>query len=73
MLVTDFTNPIFIILKLFVIVGLGVYLIFAFVIIRQTQIMANTVKLPFEIFIKLLALLHFIFAISILVLSVLYL
>lgn len=63
------SNPIWLILKIFFIVGLSVYAIFALVVIRQVQIMTGTVKLPFELPVKLLALIHFIFAIAILALA----
>jgi hypothetical protein len=62
--------PVWIILKLFSIVGLLVYSIFAFVVVRQTQIMTQTVKLQLEIVIKFLALLHFLFALGLLIFAI---
>ncbi len=59
--------PVWTIVKIFFLVGLSVYLIFAFVIIRQTQIMTNTIKLQFEWIIKILAVIHFLLALGILV------
>lgn len=53
--------------KIFFTIGLLVYLIFAFVIVRQVQIMTETVKLSFEFPIKILALIHLFFALSILI------
>lgn len=59
------------VVKIFFIVGLSVYLIFALVIMRQIQIMSETVKLQFELPIKILGLAHFLFALSLLVFSIL--
>jgi Family of unknown function (DUF5657) len=63
-------EPIWLILKVFFIIGLSVYSIFAFVVIRQTQIMTSTVKLQFEGIIKLIALIHFVFAICLLIVAI---
>lgn len=57
---------IWIVVKIFVIVGLFVYLIFALVIVRQIQIMSDTVKLEFDTSVKILALVHLVFALGLL-------
>ena len=54
------------ILKIFFIVGLSVYLIFAAVVAKQIQIMSNTVKLSFELPIKILGIVHLLFALALL-------
>jgi hypothetical protein len=58
------------IVKLFFIVGLSVYLVFALVVVRQIQIMSDTVKLSFELPIKILGLLHLLFALFLLVFTI---
>ena len=63
----------YLLLKIFFIVALSIYLIFALVVMRQTQIMSNTVKLGFELPVKLLAILHFLFALGTLVFAFLVL
>ncbi len=55
------------IVKIFFIVGLGVYLIFALVIVQQVRIMSDTVKLSFELPIKFLSVIHLIFALALLI------
>ena len=52
-----------IIIKILLLVVLGLYGIFAFVITRQVKIMTDTLVLGFEGIAKLLALLNLIFAI----------
>ena len=58
------------IVKLFFIIGLAVYSIFALVIVRQTQIMSTTVKLDFELAIKFLATLHLLLALGLLLFAI---
>ena len=59
------SDQILFLVKLMVLVFLGVYVIFAIVIVRQVGLMTKTVKLGFEPFIKILALLHLIFALGV--------
>jgi hypothetical protein len=53
------------IVKIFVLFGLGLYLIFALVVIRQVQLMTKTIKMNFEVPVKFLALTHLLFAIAV--------
>ena len=59
--------PIWVALKIFFVIGLAVYSIFALVVFQQTKIMSKTVGLSFELPIKILALLHLAFAIGLLI------
>ena len=58
------------IIKIFAIVGLSVYLIFALVVVRQIEIMSQTVKLNFELPIKTLGIIHLLFALGLLVFAI---
>lgn len=53
------------IVKIFVLFGLSLYLIFALVVIRQVQLMTKTIKMNFEAPVKLLAIIHFLFAVAV--------
>jgi hypothetical protein len=55
------------IVKIFFVVGLAVYLIFALVIVQQVRIMSDTVKLSFELPIKILSIIHLLFALGLLI------
>ena len=66
-------TPLWAIVKIFFIIGLAIYLIFALVVIRQSQIMTDTVKLQFETPIKILALIHFLFALGIFIFALIIL
>ncbi|HSX48990.1 MAG TPA: DUF5657 family protein [Candidatus Saccharimonadales bacterium] len=66
-------TSIWLIVKIFFIVGLAVYLIFALVIVRQIEIMTQTVKLEFELPIKILGILHLIFALVLLIFALIVL
>jgi len=59
--------------KIFVIIGLSVYTIFALVVVRQIQIMTETVKLNFELPIKILGIIHLFFALGVLIFSIIVL
>ncbi len=57
---------IWIVLKIFFIVGLTVYLIFAVVIVKQVRIMNQTLDVGFNNTLSAISFLHLIFAIGIL-------
>ncbi len=61
------------VVKVLVIILLGIYIIFSYVIIRQVQLMTDTLVIGFEKQLKFLALLHFLFAIAVLIFSILVL
>lgn len=50
-------------LKIGALILFGIYIVFAFVILRQAKIMTDTLQLGLEFFIRFFALLHFILAI----------
>lgn len=50
------------IVKIFFMIGLAVYLIFALVVVQQVKIMSNTIKLSFEFPIKILSIIHLLAA-----------
>jgi len=54
---------IWIVIKIFSVVILGMYVIFAFVITRQVKVMTDTLTLGFESVAKFLSFFHLIFAI----------
>lgn len=49
------------------------YAVFAFILIRQVELMGRTVKNPLTPFLMLLAFLHFIAAIAVLILAIILL
>ena len=49
--------------KIFVLFALGLYIVFAFVVIKQVSLMTRTVEVGLEGFIKLIAWAHLIFAV----------
>lgn len=50
----------FSVLKVFTLTLIAFYAIFAFIVIRQVDLMGKTVKVPLTSFLKLLATLHFL-------------
>ncbi|OGG11721.1 hypothetical protein A2Z00_01265 [Candidatus Gottesmanbacteria bacterium RBG_13_45_10] len=61
--------PVFLILKLFVLLGLTIYAIFAGVIVRQERLMADVLEESFEPVLRFLVLVHFLAAIGLLILA----
>lgn len=57
--------PILAIGKIFVLIALAIYIVFALVVVRQVKLMTSTIEVGFEFFIKLIAWAHLIFAIFI--------
>jgi len=55
--------------KVFVLIGLGIYIIFAIVVVRQVQLMTDTLVVGFEQFVRLIALAHLLFALGVFVLA----
>lgn len=48
--------------KIFVLFALTLYIVFAFVIVRQTKIMTETLEIGFEQLIRMIAFVHLLFA-----------
>lgn len=61
------------IIKFFVIIALGLYIAFALVVVRQVQLMIDTVEVGFEGSLRLLAVIHLLFAISVLIFALIIL
>jgi hypothetical protein len=72
MQIIDFNTPsiIWTIVKIFFIVGLFVYFVFAAVVVRQIDIMTKSIKLQFELPIKILGLIHLLFALGLLIFTI---
>lgn len=61
------------VIKIFLIILLSLYLVFAYVIIRQVQLMTSTLEVGFESQIRFIAFAHFIFAAIVLIFSIIIL
>lgn len=59
------TSLFFLIIKVMVLIGLGIYVVFAFVVIRQIAVMIRTVNTPFSFPARLLGYIHFAIAIAV--------
>ncbi|MBI3576514.1 hypothetical protein HY086_00555 [Candidatus Gottesmanbacteria bacterium] len=54
----DIASVIFLILKIFFLVGIGLYTLFAAIIVRQEQLMADVLEETFEPVLRVVALAH---------------
>lgn len=55
------------IIKIGILIILALYIIFAFVVVRQVQLMTATLEVGFESQLKFLSFIHFLFAIGVLI------
>ena len=60
-------------LKVFTLVGLGLYGVFAAIMVRQEQLMAAVLEEGFEPILRLLTILHFAAAVGLLILAIIIL
>lgn len=49
--------------KIFTLIGIAIYIIFALVVVRQVNLMVATIEVGYDFFIKLIAWAHLIFAV----------
>lgn len=56
-------------IKVFALLGLGIYMVFALVVVQQTRLMIKTVKLGMEGVIILLSIVHLLFAAAVFILA----
>lgn len=57
------------IVKIFVLFGLAIYLVFALVMVKQVKLMTGTLNLPLEKFVILLSYAHLVFAVLVFILA----
>lgn len=69
----DITALIFILLKFLIVFGLGLYIIFAAVILRQEQLMSDVLEESFEPVLRLASFLHLIASVAVFFLAILIL
>jgi uncharacterized membrane protein len=62
-----------IVAKIFVVIIMALYLVFASVVLRQVSLMTRTLELGLETPLRLVAILHFIFAVVVFLVALLYL
>lgn len=69
----DITNIVFVIFKYLILFGLGLYMVFATVILRQEQLMAQVLEESFEPVLRVAAFFHLAASIGVFVLALLIL
>ncbi len=63
------SSVIFLIVKVLALIGIGLYAVFAAVLIRQEQLMARVLEDSFEPILRLLVVLHFAAAVALFILA----
>jgi len=61
------------VVKVFIIIAFGLYIAFALVVVRQVQLMTDTLEVGFEGPLRFLAIMHLLFAISVLIFALIIL
>ena len=57
------------IIKIFVLIALAIYMIFSLVVIKQVQLMTDTIEVGFEVPLRVISIVHFIFAVAVFLLA----
>lgn len=61
------------IVKIAVVIALGLYIVFAIVVVRQVQLMTDTLEVGFEGPLRFLAIMHLLFAVAVLIFALIIL
>ena len=69
----DVTATILLTVKVFILIGLGLYAIFSGIMVRQEQLMAAVLEEGFEPILRILTILHFAAAVGLFILAVMIL
>lgn len=69
----DITIIAFLTVKLFALVGLALYAVFAGIMVRQEQLMADVLEEAFEPILRLATIAHFVAAVGVLLLAIILL
>jgi hypothetical protein len=69
MIESMFGDAFWVVIKFGLLSALFLYILFAGIVIKQVSIMTQTVKMGFETFVKLVALIHFIAAIAVFIIA----
>lgn len=67
------TQAIFVVVKVLALIGIGLYAVFAAVLIRQEQLMARVLEESFEPILRILVILHFAAAVGLFILALMLL
>lgn len=67
------TASIFLVMKIFVLLGLAMYCVFAGIIVRQEQRMAHVLEEHFEPILRLITVIHFIASLVVFVIALFFL
>lgn len=69
-MIPDFNNIISVSLKIFTIIGLGVYFIFALIVVKQVSVMSQNIYDLYNSHLKLFSYLHLLFSVLIILLAI---
>ena len=59
--------------KIFIVFAISLYVVFALVVVRQVQLMTDTLEVGFETEVRLLSFVHLLFALAVLIFAFLIL
>ena len=69
-LINELSPSVWFLVKIIIIFGLSIYAIFSFVVVKQVNLMTETLQLGLESTIKVFAFLHFLVALTLIFISV---
>lgn len=72
-LLAEITGPVWLGVRILIFIGLGLYSLFAGIVVRQVMLMTDTLEVGFEAPIRVVAFLHLFFALGTLLFALLIL
>jgi hypothetical protein len=69
-MIPDFDNFISIFLKIFTLIGLGVYFVFALIVVKQVSVMSQNIHDLYNSHLRIFSYLHFLFSVLIILLAI---
>lgn len=63
-LLQEINDPLWSVVRVLILIGLGIYILFAGIVVRQVMLMTDTLEVGFETPIRLVAVLHLLFALA---------
>ena len=63
-LLQEISDPLWSLFRILILIGLGIYILFAGIVVRQIMLMTDTLEVGFEVPIRIVGILHLLFALA---------
>ena len=63
-LLQEISDPLWSVVRILILIGLGMYILFAGIVVRQIMLMTDTLEVGFEMPIRIIGIVHLLFALA---------